>query len=370
MANFIVVGDIGCPGEGRTRVARGVRTLVDTLREKGDPPLFVLTTGDNLYDDVDETADAQTVFTALKNEMLDTIGLPWFFTLGNHDVSKEGMQWHMTDWNHLYEKRTWKYILPASCYSLNDGLKHCANEGKITPLEGLCEIVVINTNKYNLTAKAPGIGEDGSSTRWWHYQKKWFSRRLSSSSAPWKIVVGHHPIEYIPLNNLEHVVPGVRYVPTTFMKGGPKSRFKGTSYRDVIGDVSDLYICGHQHLMAHLVRDVEEKEKKKKKKSCEYAIIGSSSKTEEGPCSDDERESDSETSSEGSSGPSLKQRIASKFAPKVDEEKYSESWHSQELGFCHIVVSHTSLELRYYTLSEDDLPLLSHSRCVQKDFVL
>eukprot|EP01061_Rhynchopus_euleeides_P004593 TRINITY_DN1382_c0_g3_i1.p1 TRINITY_DN1382_c0_g3~~TRINITY_DN1382_c0_g3_i1.p1 ORF type:complete len:419 (+),score=127.45 TRINITY_DN1382_c0_g3_i1:147-1259(+) len=366
-ANFIVVGDIGCPGEDRAAVARAIRALSDRQAEQGAPPMFVLTTGDNLYDKTDTVLDSARAFNLLKQEMMDIVGLPWFFTLGNHDVGKDELQWHLTDWNIASTPppttagHPWIYLMPSPCYSLNDTLRHAVAGGAPSPFDSLVDIVVINTNKYNLGAKAPAVGDGGTGARWWHYQKKWYSKRLTASKAAWKIVVGHHPIEFIPLNRLEHQVPGVRFIPTTFMKGGPKSRIKGTSYRDVIGECSDLYLCGHQHLMAHLVR--EKGEKPSKKGACEYAIVGSSSKTEGEAGSDDERESDSETSSDGTS---FKSRLAAKLAPKVDEDKYADMWSTQQLGFLHVVVTPAALELRYYTLDEEHRCSLAYTRSVQK----
>ena len=47
-------------------------------------------------------------------------------------------------------------------------------------------------------------------------------------------MVGHHPIEYIPISFLEHGLPGVQWLTAGFMKGHLTSRMRQTAMRDVI----------------------------------------------------------------------------------------------------------------------------------------
>eukprot|EP00754_Rhynchopus_humris_P009877 Rhum_TRINITY_DN14096_c4_g1::Rhum_TRINITY_DN14096_c4_g1_i1::g.67420::m.67420/K14379/ACP5; tartrate-resistant acid phosphatase type 5 len=374
---FYVVGDIGFPGAGRAAVADAMRTLYDATPPAARP-LFVMTTGDNLYEKVGGTkrgeADETAVFEALRAEMLSKLPLPWFFALGNHDVGEHEWAWHRRAWNEGADDRSpgegWQFVAPAPCYSVNAAYE--ATQSKASEVAdrvlppGLVDVVVVNTNKYNRVARAPGAGEGGAGTGWWGTQKKWARSELKRSGARWRVCVGHHPIEYIPESMMEHVVPGIRYLPSTFMKGGPRSRLKGTSMRDVIAEGSDIYLSGHQHLMAHFKRAAEGPDDKKA--SCEYCVVGSSSKLEDGvgAPSDDERLSDSESSEEGggsgSGGAGFFKRkfqkaqeiLKDKVTPKVNEEKYDGVWCSRSLGFCRVTATASELRVSYFQVSLED----------------
>ena len=69
------------------------------------------------------------------------------------------------------------------------------------------------------------------------------------------------------------------------MKGHATSKMRQTGMRDVvIAAGADVYLCGHQHLMAHLKRKPEEPKWTGKTGAgdgaLDYAILGSSSKLE------------------------------------------------------------------------------------------
>ena len=368
---FYVVGDIGFPGAGRAAVADAMRALYDATPPSARP-LFVLTTGDNIYEKVGGAkrgeADEAAVFEALRAEMLSKLPLPWFFALGNHDVGEHEWAWHRRAWGEAPRPPGdgWQFVAPAPCYSVNAAYE--ATQSRASEVEdrvlppGLVDIVVVNTNKYNRVARAPGAGEGGAGSGWWGTQKKWARNELKRSAAKWRVSVGHHPIEYIPESMMEHVVPGIRYFPSTFMKGGPRSRLKGTSLRDVIAEDSDIYLSGHQHLMAHFKRAAEGPDDKKA--SCEYCVVGSSSKLEDGAGapSDDERLSDTESSEEGGGAGGFFKRkfqkaqeiLKDKVTPKVNEEKYDGVWCSRSLGFCRVTATAKELRVSYYQVSLED----------------
>eukprot|EP01064_Diplonema_japonicum_P017414 TRINITY_DN2554_c0_g5_i1.p1 TRINITY_DN2554_c0_g5~~TRINITY_DN2554_c0_g5_i1.p1 ORF type:complete len:357 (+),score=58.29 TRINITY_DN2554_c0_g5_i1:23-1072(+) len=326
---FFIVGDIGHPGVHRARVAKAMGAMIPALN-----PLFVLTTGDNIYGE-----PTDNTFEDLKTEMLDEVPLPWYVTLGNHDVGSKEFAWHMRDYNSPEHK--WEWYCPSPCYHLNTAYR--TTKGPELPT--YLDILVVNTNKYNTHAKAGGVS---MGLRWWGDQKKFVRNHMNTSRATWKIVVGHHPIEYIPQGVLEHRIPGIRYIPTTFMKGGLKSRAKGTSMRDAIVDTSNLYICGHQHLTAHFVKE---------EGKCEFSLIGNSSKVEDTvTLSGDERASDTSSSSSDGDGfkSKLKSKFLSKFAAKTDEDKYASFWHSNDtVGFAVAEASYSYLHLTYYSVDHN-----------------
>ncbi|KAJ9455819.1 hypothetical protein DIPPA_16773 [Diplonema papillatum] len=443
-SRFFVVGDIGEAGAGRRSVGKAMRLLAAEL-----PPLFVLTTGDNVYGEPNDECFAQ-----LEDDLLAQVRVPWLVTLGNHDVKKAAYAWHLRDRQaapapsprgtlhtalsvpsiqppdsegnadgsprtgpcpdlaplsntslptlHTADSasstgepddpggvprasspepappptadaRTWHWLLPGPMYSANETLRfHQSRTPQLfTPAEvdsfdAAVELVVLNTNKYNRVACAGGICPGGG---WWGAQKKYVTRRLEGSSARWKVVVGHHPIEYIPFSILEHKIPGIRYFSTTFMKGGPASRLRGTSLRDHIVAKADLYCSGHQHLMAHL-----------RNRNTEYCIVGNSAKIESAAdCSDCEEQagrkagggSSSSSGGEGSLKATVKRKIrkaAEASAPangRIDEANRL-VWMQRAIGFACVEASVNELLVKYFTVDPEGKPVEVFRRSVPK----
>lgn len=86
----------------------------------------------------------------------------------------------------------------------------------------------------------------------------------------------------MPFSLKEHLLPGVRYFFTTFMRGGWASRKARPRWglAHILRRQADLYVCGHQHLMAHMQLRPS-KSRPSEETHCHFAIVGNSSKTEQ-----------------------------------------------------------------------------------------
>ena len=271
---FFVVGDIGEPGPWRAAVADAMASL-----QRSNPgAAFVLTTGDNSYKSAGFTDAA---FESLEREMLSKVRLPWFLCLGNHDVTGGGWAWHA------------KHARPPAGderRSRHDRDLRCPAPAYTLPAEvtgDFLTIVVVNTNRLSLgmprPATAPAPEFYASSSRdWWGEQKAALSNVLARAddAGRWGVVVGHHPAEYAAVS--EHRIPVVRYFSSTFMRGGLASHAarprRGLAH--VLRRQADWYLCGHQHLMAHMMLRPS-RSRPAEETRCHFAIVGNSSKTEQ-----------------------------------------------------------------------------------------
>jgi hypothetical protein len=100
----------------------------------------------------------------------------------------------------------------------------------------------------------------------------------SRAPSRWGVVVGHHPAEYAAFS--EHRIPGIRYFSSTFMRGGLVGARSRWGLAHVLRRQADFYICGHQHLMAHM-RLRPSKSCLTEETRCHFAIVGNSSNTEQ-----------------------------------------------------------------------------------------
>jgi len=255
---FFVVGDIGLAGTARRDVARSMRAQ---LQDGSVAASFVIATGDNFYGCKSES-QFNLAFSVLQREMLDLVPLPWYFAIGNHDIKDEGVRLHTKEWHRLRStdpstsEAGWEFRCPQTHFSLHSDWR--SRDNPVAWDTGLLDVLFINTNKNwarnvaRRVAKLKGAEVEPDPLSW-KEQKTWLRDKLASSQAAWKIVVGHHPIELVPLNRLEHGLPGVSYITSGFMKGSIRTRRNKASVKDVVEQGgADVYLCGHQHLMAHI----------------------------------------------------------------------------------------------------------------------
>lgn len=378
---FLVVGDIGEAGPARERLARAVGQVVE--REQGRWS-FILSTGDNFYNAKrwKSTADEEAAFTCLEQEMLRHVPLPWYLCLGNHDVKEKVSKLHLRkhgtfgnapedNVNSEGTGRSWTWRCPSShAHRLCDDWD--SNPAWPPFPSHLVDIFVVNTSKFQMLL-------DRSFD--WDEQKRWVREGLRNSNASWKIVVGHHPIEYLPYSFAEHALKGVKYFTTTFMKGGVLNKMNPHSFADaIITGGANAYICGHQHLMAHLVRlNLPRRlamRSRDVRSDCQYMIVGSSSKTEQDEedfasrrhVSDEsevahsqEKDGEDQLSSPGGSprtsprSPTSNCKSSKPVKWQYDKvkNKMRELWWKEEVGFATVEVNNDSLTMEYFVIGAD-----------------
>lgn len=172
--NFLVIGDWGDPNEDVQRaVADGMG--VTGARISSD---FVISTGDNFYETgVRSTHDPQWRETFESVYTAPALQTPWYVVLGNHDYegspraeiaySQVSSRWRMPS-------RYWRQDMQLP----NGGAQIAFFFIDTTPIA-------------HLTGLRDAIPQADLGAR---DQVMWLERELAACTAPWKIVVGHHPI--------------------------------------------------------------------------------------------------------------------------------------------------------------------------------
>ncbi len=214
VVRFLAVGDWGRDGkEGQREVAKAMAAWADA-----HPARFVVSTGDNFYDfGVRSVRDPKwrTSFEEVYSQK--SLQVPWYVALGNHDY-RGSVQAEID-----YSATSSRWRMPDRCFTV------------VEPERGppLLELFVVDTAPFLSTYRGFFTltrvgGQDPARTR------QWLEKELAASTAPWKIVVGHHPIFSCGAHAdspelVRELLPVLR------------------AYRVA------LYVNGHDHSLQHLV---------------------------------------------------------------------------------------------------------------------
>jgi hypothetical protein len=266
---FFVVGDPGQAGGERSAVGRALAALQHQWREQGEVlASFAISTGDNVYGPHTDAA-----FEKLSADLLNPLPLPWIIALGNHDIIRTAFAW-----NHERHGMTgssdaagagakWQWICPAPAFIADSYL---------TPAgcpPDLLSIFVINSNAFWRSSPVPAPGfYESLGESWWKEQNSALVTHLEASTARWKIVVGHHPVEILTVGEAPAAAPTSRFVPDDHL-----SPLRRSELFQAIAARADLYIAGHQHLSAVLQVDRGAAGLPAADCRCAYAITGASS---------------------------------------------------------------------------------------------
>lgn len=173
--NFVVLGDWGRNGEKDQRdVARQMAAAASDTGAR-----FVLAVGDNFYehgvasvDDPQWQSSFERVYTA------PSLQVPWHAILGNHD-------YHLSsDAQIAYSKISKRWHMPARYYIRTEPID-AATAVDFFFIDTM-PMASFDDDEQPYRDKVP-----------WHdvpNQMTWLEKALAASTAPWKIVVGHHPI--------------------------------------------------------------------------------------------------------------------------------------------------------------------------------
>jgi|688.fasta_scaffold63380_7 acid phosphatase len=163
--SIYVIGDWGTGGSLQRKVASG---MAHRARKLGESPAIILSTGDNIYPNgVTSVEDPQwtSKFTSVYG-VHDTINVPWWAILGNHDHRGD------VDAQIAYSKRNPKWHMPGRTWSTT------------LPVTSSTSLGITGIDTTPLLQKKDG----------WKQQLQWLDETLAASSATVKIVTGHHPM--------------------------------------------------------------------------------------------------------------------------------------------------------------------------------
>jgi tartrate-resistant acid phosphatase type 5 len=169
-AVFQVIGDWGFGNENQAKVARAMAEVADA-----NGCDFIISTGDNFYPR-GVTSATDEKFRTHFEEPYSALSLrvPWYVALGNHDHNGDIRA--QIDYGRLNTR----WILPAPYYKRTVRL----------PGGSTADFFFLDTT--------PIRREFRSWVRFVYFpsrpQVAWLERELALSNAPWKIVVGHHPL--------------------------------------------------------------------------------------------------------------------------------------------------------------------------------
>ena len=175
---FFVIGDYGKGNSGQRRVAEAMWREFERRQETDNPVRFVLTTGDNIYADLnlgytslrsgDGDRDWESKFFRPYERLLSRI--PFYPTLGNHDGNTTESQGDLAQYLDNFYFPTGN---PARWYTFNYG--------------GLADFFALDSSENTERGPpAPQFLEGGE-------QFQWLKQALPASRAPWKIAYFHHP---------------------------------------------------------------------------------------------------------------------------------------------------------------------------------
>lgn len=175
MLNFAIIGDWG--RQGRPDQMEVAQQMAIACKQAGAS--FIVAVGDNFYErGVTSLDDDHWQRSFEKVYSAPSLQVPWYVILGNHDyVGKCQPQLD-------YGKTHPRWIMPARYYT------HSYPVDPATTLDcfymDTCPFV--KDYQINPEFEAELAGQDAGE------QLAWLEQSLAASTAPWKLVFGHHPI--------------------------------------------------------------------------------------------------------------------------------------------------------------------------------
>jgi 3',5'-cyclic AMP phosphodiesterase CpdA len=175
-------------------------------------PDFIISTGDNFYDEGVLSVDDPLWKTAFEDVYHhEALQLPWFCVLGNHDYGGD------TAAQLRYSRISGRWHMPGRYFN------HKLQNGSLS-----ADFIFSDTTplieEYRQSESHPDVIFQNPDR-----QLNWLRRQLAESNANWKIVIGHHPVySSSPMHgDTEELLQA--YLPL----------FR--TYE------ADAYLCGHEH---------------------------------------------------------------------------------------------------------------------------
>ena len=172
---FLVFGDWGRNGEpDQAEVAAQMARAAQEL-----PAKFIISVGDNFYENGVASVDDPQWQTSFENVYAaPSLQVPWHVILGNHDY--RGSCQAQLD----YGKTHPRWNLPARYFQQT----HRLPDGTTADFFYLDTSPILAEYQHDVRMGPQIRAQDVPA------QLAWFKNALAASTAPWKIVIGHHPI--------------------------------------------------------------------------------------------------------------------------------------------------------------------------------
>jgi len=173
--NFLLVGDWGRNGEkDQMDVARQMGIAAQAMDAK-----FVVAVGDNFYEDgVKSVDDPQWQSSFEKVYTAASLQVPWRAILGNHDYHGN------CDAQIAYSNFSKRWTMPARYYTRSERSDDAT----------MADFFYIDTTPMAKLDDDEAAFRGKVTTHDLPAQVAWLEAALKASSAPWKIVIGHHPV--------------------------------------------------------------------------------------------------------------------------------------------------------------------------------
>ncbi len=173
--NFLVFGDWGRHGEtDQVDVATQMGIAASAIKAQ-----FIISVGDNFYEDgVTSTDDPQWQISFEDVYHAHSLQVPWYVALGNHDYRGN------CDAQIAYNRLSQRWNMPA---------RYFTRTRQIDATTAVDFFYLDTTPMVRSYWHEPGYREHVR-TQDVPKQLAWFKAALAASTAPWKIVIGHHPI--------------------------------------------------------------------------------------------------------------------------------------------------------------------------------
>jgi tartrate-resistant acid phosphatase type 5 len=173
--NFLILGDWGRNGEpDQTAVATQMGIAAQAMDAK-----FVIAVGDNFYEDgVSSATDPQWQSSFEKVYTAPSLQMPWHVALGNHDYHGN------CDAQIEYSKTSKRWNMPARYYIRTERID----------ATNAVEFFFLDTMPMATFDDSEAQFHDNVQWEALPKQMAWFESSLKASTAPWKIVIGHHPV--------------------------------------------------------------------------------------------------------------------------------------------------------------------------------
>jgi len=173
--NFLVLGDWGRNGE---KDQQDVATQM-AVAAKEFKAGFVLAVGDNFYErGVESVTDSQWQTSFENVYSAPSLQVPWHAILGNHDYRGN------CDAQIHYSRTSRRWKMPARYFQRTEAL----GGGRNADFFFIDTSPMAELGKDKLLPMAHLHSQDVGK------QIAWLDSALAASKAPWKIVVGHHPV--------------------------------------------------------------------------------------------------------------------------------------------------------------------------------